>query len=60
MSDEPYLRAVTWDKKARAIYVQLGKGRVKQTLETSMDNIPIIISVDVDKNRKLLGVEILL
>ncbi len=60
MSKEPYLRSVTWDKEARAVYVQFGKGRVKQSLERSIQDMPVIITVDVDKDRNLVGVEILL
>ncbi len=58
-ANELHLRSVTWDEKTKAAYIEFRKGKIKQTLETSVADVPIIVSIDVDKDRNLLGVEIL-
>lgn len=43
-----------YDKKAEALYIRVGKGKVAKTTESSKG-----FFVDYDKNNKIIGVEIL-
>ena len=59
--EKAYLRKVTWDEEANAIYVKVRHGVPHKTIAVLSDKQKDgAINLDVDGNGKLIGVEILL